>query len=96
MNPDVVPLWVILILSGAALVVLALAVERALRRAAGGELSGFTAAPLFSDERRQQALQIAPVVAGFASPARPVTGTGDEGLTGEGGKFGGAGASERF
>jgi len=37
------PLWVILALSGAALVVLALAVERALRRAPGGEIAGVTA-----------------------------------------------------
>ena len=56
----VAPLWVVLALSGALLVVLALAVERALRRAPAGEVAGFTADPLFLDERRQQALQLVP------------------------------------
>ena len=54
--------------AGALLVVLALAVERALRRARG-ESAGFTADPLFSDERRQQILQTVPVVAAFTPPA---------------------------
>lgn len=86
------PLWVVLTLSGAALVVLALAVERALRRAPGGEIAGFTADPLFADERRAQALQIVPVVAAF-TPAAPAT--EGKGFAG-GGKFGGGGASENF
>jgi hypothetical protein len=88
------PLWVVLTLSGALLVVVALAVERALRRARAGELAGFTAEPLFSDERRQQALQILPVVTTFAPEARA---PGPEpGFAGEGGRFGGGGAQEKF
>ena len=88
------PLWVVLTLSGALLVVVALAVERALRRARDGELAGFTAEPLFSDERRQQALQILPVVTTFAPEARA---PGPEpGFAGEGGRFGGGGAQEKF
>ena len=88
------PLWVVLTLSGALLVILALAVERALRRARAGELAGYTAEPLFSDERRQQALQVLPVVAAFAPEARA---PGPEpGFTGEGGRFGGGGAQEKF
>ncbi len=86
------PLWTVLIVAGAALVVVALVVERALRRARDREIAGFTAEPLFSDERRQRALQIVPVVAAFteATPAeRP-------GFAGEGGKFGGGGATEKF
>jgi len=88
------PLWVVLTLSGALLVVVALALERALRRARDGELAGFTAEPLFSDERRQQALQILPVVTTFAPEARA---PGPEpGFAGEGGRFGGGGAQEKF
>ncbi len=90
----VAPLWVVLILAGAVLVVLALAVERALRRARDGEIAGFTADPLFSDERRQQVLQIAPAVAAFTPEARPSA--PDPGFAGEGGRFGGGGAQEKF
>ena len=90
----VAPLWVVLILAGALLVVLALAVERALRRARSGEIAGFTADPLFSDERRQQVLQIVPVVTAFNPEARAPA--PDPGFAGEGGRFGGGGAQEKF
>jgi hypothetical protein len=90
----VAPLWVVLILAGAVLVVLALAVERALRRARDGEIAGFTADPLFSDERRQHILQVVPVVAAFTPEARPPA--PDPGFAGEGGRFGGGGAQEKF
>ena len=87
------PLWVVLTLSGAALVTLALAVERRLRLAPGGELAGFTADPLFSDERRLQAMEVVPVVAAFtAAPGQAVE---EKGL-GRGGRFGGGGAGEKF
>jgi len=85
------PLWTVLIVAGAALVVMALMVERALRRAPDREIAGFTAEPLFSDERRQHALQIVPVAAAF-TPAAPADPPGFAG----GGKFGGAGATEKF
>ena len=87
------PLWVVLTLSGAALVALALACERALRRAPGGEIAGFTAEPLFSDERRQHVLQMVPVVAAFT--AAPGQAAGEKGIGG-GGRFGGGGADEKF
>jgi hypothetical protein len=87
------PLWVVLTLAGAALVALALAVERRLRRAPGGELAGFTADPLFSDQRRLHAMEVVPVVAAFtAAPGQAVE---DKGL-GRGGRFGGGGAGEKF
>ena len=87
------PLWVVLTLSGAALVALALAVERRLRRAPGGELAGYTAEPLFSDERRLHALEVVPVVTAFtAAPGQAVE---DKSL-GRGGRFGGGGAGEKF
>jgi len=88
------PLWAMLSLAGALLVVLTLAVERALRRAPAGEIGGFTADPLFTDEHRQRALQAVPVVAVFTSapPGPAAEGTG----LGDGGRFGGGGASEKF
>jgi hypothetical protein len=91
----IAPLWAMLILSGAALVILALAVERALRRAPAGDIAGFTADPLFSDERRQHALQVVPVVAAFTSAAPGPTAQ-EKDFTGGGGKFGGGGAGEKF
>ena len=91
----IAPLWAMLTLSGAALVVLTLAVERALRRAREGDIAGFTADPLFSDERRQHALQIVPVVAVFTSAA-PGPAAEEKDFAGGGGKFGGGGAGEKF
>jgi hypothetical protein len=87
------PLWVVLTLSGAALVVLALTVERMLRRAPGGETAGFTAEPLLSDERRRGAIEIIPVAAAFT--ATPGQNAEDKGIGG-GGRFGGGGAGEKF
>jgi hypothetical protein len=86
------PLWAALTASGAALVVLASIVERALRRATGGEIRGFTADRLFSDEQRQRAFQIIPVVATLTPGAAP----GQKDFAGGGGRFGGGGASEKF
>src|SRR5262245_20902561 len=89
----VAPLWVVLSVSGAAVVLLALWLERTLQRASGGEISGFTADVLFSDERRQRVLQIGPVVVTFTPPSTSVAeGKGYAG----GGRFGGGGASEKF
>jgi hypothetical protein len=87
------PLWVVLALCGAVLVILALAIERALQRAPERAIAGFTADPLFGDERRQQALQIVPVLAAFTAPAAAAE---EKGFTGGGGRFGGGGAQEKF
>jgi hypothetical protein len=91
----IAPLWAMLMLSGAALVALTLAVERTLRRAPDGDIAGFTADALFSDERRQHALQTVPVVAAF-TPAGPRAPAQEKDFTGGGGKFGGGGAGEKF
>jgi len=91
----VAPLWVVLTASGALLVVVALAVERALRGRPGGERWGFTADPLFSDDRRQRILQTVSVAATF-TPAARVTATEQPGFAGRGGEFGGGGASDKF
>ena len=89
------PLWVVLTASGAMLIALALAVERALRGSPGGERAGFTADALFSDERRQQMLLTVPVVAALTPAASPAVAE-EPGFTGGGGRFGGGGASDRF
>jgi hypothetical protein len=86
------PLWVVLTAAGGGLVALALVAERALRRAPRGEIGGYTADPLFSDEQRQQALQIVPVVATFT----PAAGAAEDKGLGGGGRFGGGGATEKF
>jgi hypothetical protein len=91
----VAPLWTVLTASGAALVGLALIVERTLRRSPGGERAGFTADALFSDERRQRLLETVPVVGAF-TPAAPVAPAQEKGFAGGGGTFGGGGASEKF
>jgi hypothetical protein len=91
----VAPLWVVLTVSGALLVVVALAVERALRRAPDGERAGFTADPLFSDERRQHVLQTVSAAATF-TPAARVTASEPPSFAGRGGEFGGGGASDKF
>ncbi len=90
----VAPLWAVLVAGGAVLTILAAIVERALGRGRGGEIRGFTAAPLFTDERRQLTLQVVPVVATLSPSGAPSTEPQKE-FAG-GGTFGGAGASERF
>jgi hypothetical protein len=85
------PLWVLLTLAGAALILGALAVNRRLRRSPGGELDGFTAEPLFG--RRSEGFQAAAVIAGFTPAAQPAQ-AGD--LTTGGGRFGGGGSSAEF
>lgn len=87
------PPWVMLTVGGALLAGAALALERVLTRAPGHERAGFTAEPLFTDERRQRALEVAGTVATFAPRAGAPA---DEGFTDGGGRFGGGGAQERF
>jgi hypothetical protein len=91
----VMPMWVALTASGALLIAVALAVERALRRSPAGERGGVTADALFSDERQQQLLQGVPVVTAF-TPAAAAPAADEPGFTGRGGTFGGGGASEKF
>ena len=91
----VAPLWAVLTASGAALISLALAVERALRRAPGGERAGFTLDPLYSDERQRQLLQVVPVV-GTLTPGPVAPASAETGFAPGGGKSGGGGASGQF
>jgi len=88
----IAPLWVFLTLVGTALVLTALRLDRFLRRAPGGEVRGFTSAPL-SSVKGAEAMQAAAVIAGFSgSPAEAKSGEFSPG----GGGFGGGGASTKF
>jgi hypothetical protein len=91
----VAPFWAVLLVSGATLVALALAVERALRRVPGGEQAGFTTDTLFSDDRGQQVLQVV-AVAGTLTPAAAAAASADKSFVPGGGASGGAGASGKF
>jgi hypothetical protein len=87
------PLWALLSAAGAALILGALWLNRYLRMR-GGELGGFTAAPIFGT-KRGQTLQAAAFVAGFANAPSP--GNADRGdLSTGGGRFGGGGATGDF
>ena len=89
------PLWAVLLVSGAALVALALAVERALRRVPDGEQAGFTTEALFSDDRGQKVLQVV-AVAGTLTPAAAAAASAEKSFVPGGGASGGAGASGKF
>jgi uncharacterized membrane protein YgcG len=85
--------WLVLTLAGAALLLLALGVNRWLAKGAAKERSGFTAESLFADERRLRALELVPVVAAHAPESRPPV---EPGYQGGGGSFGGGGAGGSF
>jgi hypothetical protein len=88
----VAPLWLVLTLAGALLILGALWLERTLRRAPGGERRGFTAEPL-SSAKGAESLQAAAVIAGFTgSPATVKSGE----LSPGGGRLGGGGSSGTF
>lgn len=86
-------LWVVLTAAGALLVGATLAVNRWLRRGPGGERNGFTADPLFGDEDRLRALELAPVLGVHAPAAKPPD---EPGFSGGGGSFGGGGAGSSW
>ena len=91
----IAPLWAVLLVSGASLVALALAVERGLRRMPGGEQAGFTTDALFSDDCGQQVLQVV-AVAGSLTPAAAASASPEKSFVPGGGASGGAGASGKF
>jgi hypothetical protein len=84
--------WLLLTLAGAALLLLALFVNRWLAKG-GNERNGFTADPLFADERRFRALELVPVVAAHAPESRTPA---EPGYEGGGGSFGGGGAGGSY
>ncbi len=89
----VAPLEFILMLSGMALVAGSLMLVRWLAAGPGGERHGFTHAPLFDDARREQFLAVAAVVAATPEARRLPD---QDGFRGQGGDFGGGGASSTF
>jgi hypothetical protein len=88
------PLWVVLILSGAALVAVVFALRRYLDSGAEKERHGFTAEPLFEDMARRQLLEAGAAVLSLSPDARTVH--EEPKYTGGGGSFGGGGASSDF
>ena len=83
--------WLVLSAAGAALIAIALALQRLLDRAPGRERRGFTADPLFANPARGHALTVAATVAAFAPVARRMTAQ-EPGVQGRGGASGGGGA----
>jgi len=89
----VASLGVVLAAAGALLVGGALAVNRWLRRGAGGERGGFTADALFTDETAFRAVELVPVLAAHAPAAKAPE---EPGFSGGGGGFGGGGAGSSY
>jgi hypothetical protein len=89
----VAPLWVALLCGGSVAISLALAIRRHLDAGPGRERGGFTAEPVFGDPNKRGALEVAASVASLSPTARP---PGRPGFEGEGGQFGGGGASTKF
>jgi hypothetical protein len=87
------PLWLRLILEGAALGALALYLRRVLARRPGAEWRGLTAMALAEDRSSLQTLEVAATLAAFTPAARQAEARGFEG---GGGEFGGGGASAKF
>lgn len=90
----VAPPWVVLMGAGAACLGLARLLERWLAQGRERQRGGFTADPLFDDERRQRVLEVAVAAAqaGSPSPARAET----DAFKGGGGDSGGGGATTSF
>jgi hypothetical protein len=90
---QIAPLWVILSGSGLLLVAGALLLIRFLEGGPEGERSGFTAASLVDERRREQLL---PVVAALAATPDARAIEQKAGFSGQGGGFGGGGAQAGF
>jgi hypothetical protein len=88
------PLWVVLTVSGAALVAAVFALRRYLDSAPGKERHGFTAEPLFEDLARRRILEAGAAVMSLSPEARPVH--EEPKFAGGGGEFGGGGSSSEF
>jgi hypothetical protein len=94
MYVHVAPLWLAITGSGVALLAAASILRRLLDSSADGERAGFTAAPLTHSPEKQQSLQIIASIAAMTPNA--ASSTGNTQFQGEGGKFGGGGASGQF
>lgn len=92
----IAPLWVILTVAGAALILLALGLRRLLDSGPGKERAGFTAEPLLGGSNRERVLELAATLATFTPEARELPAPERPGFKPSGGSFGGGGASESF
>jgi len=90
----VAPLWVVLAASGAVLAGTSILLERWLRSGVDAERSGFSAAPLYDEGRRERLLPVAAALA--MAPAARTIPEEPPGVTGKGGTFGGGGATGSF
>jgi len=88
------PLWVLLTLSGAALVAAVLALRHYLDSGPGKERHGYTAEPLFEEMGRRRMLEAGAAVVSLSPEARPVH--EEPKFAGRGGSFGGGGSSSEF
>jgi len=91
---DAGPTWLRWMVGGAALVASALAVRRRFGGRPRRTVAGFTDLALFEPERTAGLVEMAAAVAAFTPEVR--TSPEREGLRGEGGEFGGGGASGEF
>ena len=88
------PLWILLTVSGIALVSLVFILRRYLGSGPNKERNGFTAEPLFQDLARQRLLEVGATVLSFSPEARTIR--EEPRFTGGGGEFGGGGSSGEF
>jgi hypothetical protein len=94
MYVHVAPPWLVLAGSGVLLLAVTSIIRRFLDSGLNGERAGFTAASLAEPEGKHRGLQILASVATMTPSAAPAT--EDTQFHGEGGKFGGGGASGNF
>lgn len=88
------PLWVVLTVSGAALVAAVFTLRRYLDSGPEKERHGFTAEPLFEELARRRMLEAGAAVMSLSPEARPVH--EEPKFAGGGGEFGGGGSSSEF
>lgn len=91
---DLRPLWAALLVGGLVVVAAALVLGRLFRRAPDRTLGGWTSEPLFDDADRAAALELTGTAAALSPPVRELPREPD--FEGEGGEFGGGGASAGF
>jgi MFS family permease len=88
------PLWVVLTVSGIALVAVVFAVRRYLDSGPNKERAGFTAEPLFEDLARQRLLEMGAAVVSLSPEARTIR--EEPRFEGGGGDLGGGGSTTEF
>jgi hypothetical protein len=88
------PEWLFLVVAGAAFLAVALTLKRVLGSRPGAEWNGLTALPIADDRGSSGAVETLATLAAFAPTARPFEER--PAFEGQGGSFGGGGASAKF